>query len=189
MVSIDINSGSSKHFNSIGHARIYAIKELINLHSNKTVIYMDNDTGIRVGKGLQCMEFIDKQDQVIGYRREYWLKFNEIEPRYSYSANPINNGIIIYPVYDKRKLFVEANIQNYEKINQEVLSAYNDMQSFTKTCQDYNYNKYICNDSHECQGQTNGFIHYYLQKHYNGYDIIIDQTKRNDFNFKYLFNH
>jgi hypothetical protein len=150
-------SDSNTHFNSIGHARIFIVKELL-LETGRSVIYMDNDTGIQLASGEKCKKLMFSLEKPMGFAEEFHCTFADLIPGYVSDLRPINNGIILYPYNDFTLEFAEQNIKIYNELS--VNSIYNDMLSFTITCQDKKCLNTIYNGV-----KTPCFIHYYINKH------------------------
>jgi hypothetical protein len=151
-------SDSNAHFNTIGHARIFLVKELL-LESGRPVIYMDNDTGIQLGSGEKCVSLLMKLEKPMGFAEEFYCTFGDLIPDSESELHPINNGIVLYPCNEITLAFADQNIQIYNELS--VNSIYNDMLSFTITCQENNCQETIYNGV-----ETPYFIHYYINKHF-----------------------
>lgn len=150
-------SDSNAHFNTIGHARIFLVKELL-VDTGRPVVYMDNDTGIQLGSGEKCVSLLMKLEKPMGFTEELHCTFSDLIPELESELRPINNGIILYPYNEFTMSFADQNIKIYNELL--VNSIYNDMLSFTMVCRENN-----CLDTIYNGVETPCFIHYYINKH------------------------
>jgi hypothetical protein len=143
--------------NGIGHARIFVLKEL-RKHYKCPIVYMDNDTGISLGKGEECFEMIMQTKTIRYYALEKWITFSELYSKMGqydeligfhnkypslikHNINPRNNGIIIYGYTNNNEInnkFVDNAIlliENvYNILSRGIKSHYNDMFAFSIVC-------------------------------------------------------
>lgn len=137
---------SLKHFNYIGHSRIYLIPYLLR-KLQQPVLYMDNDTGIVISKGKTLIDYINKCTYPVGYCIEKWMPLEKLMRLYSkiklsnditYAGKVlrltdciINNGLLLYPNTETAYGFALEQINVYNYLQKTLYSHFNDMLSFT----------------------------------------------------------
>jgi hypothetical protein len=152
--------------NGIGHARVFIIDGLRKKY-RCPIVYMDNDTGIGLGKGKSCYEMIKQTKTIRGYQIEIWTSFLylytefgqlekiiEIKEKYKNTFNVdckiVNNGIIIYGYTNN--IADNNTVENaiiliqdiYRVLLSENHSHYNDMHAFSIACDMLNISDVIC---------------------------------------------
>jgi hypothetical protein len=173
-----------KHYNYIGHSRIFIVKELL-VEMNCPVIYMDNDTGIQVNCGCYCYQIIKKATLPIPYTIENWITFEKLfiqegdylniknfeneNKEINSAIHPFNNGIIIFPYNEYVINFLEDVKKNYIKLAKSFPSIYHDMFAFSITCYKFGIKEELTNFINK--NNKPNFIHYYLNK-YDYMEII-----------------
>ena len=134
------------HFNSIGHSRIFIIPSLVK-EFNVPVIYMDNDTGMRMNSAEEIYKLLDGINTPVGYCLEYWTDFNclygncgkyeelkSTEEKVSDirgEISPINNGVMIFPNTEESHRFMQEIIDVYIKLVSHFQSHFHDMFAFS----------------------------------------------------------
>jgi hypothetical protein len=173
---------SLKHFNCIGHSRIYLIPFLLK-KLQQPVLYMDNDTGIVVSKGKDIMNIIENSTIPIGYCIETWMPLDKLLRLYSkISLNGpicfnnkvlkltdyiINNGLLLYPNTEASYNFANEQINVYNYLQNTFHSHFNDMLSFTMMWHNTPHITTFINPDklHYVKSQTPPpVIHYYYYK-------------------------
>jgi hypothetical protein len=163
---MNISKSYEPFIKGIGHARIFVVDQVIKKYQC-SVVYMDNDTGIKLNSGDKCVKMIKETNIIRYYINETWTNFsylygmvglgeqlNNLHNKYPNLINPEitprNNGIIIYKFnpLDNTKLYAAIDYIKYiyHILNNNIHCHYNDMFAFSIACNNLNIDQSIASD-------------------------------------------
>lgn len=197
-----------KKHNIIGHARIFLFEKLLNKYKH-TVIYMDNDTGIRLNGNIDCLSLINQNKPFIYMKQKYPLKYiyvfdepgNRFDRKfdkfdntvqdlcYNFNITTLNNGIIIFPYNDESITVLKRIKTIYNDLIDAFPSGFHDMTALTFSFNEFDLQNCIdtFSDDYEKYGfnikDIPCFIHYFYTKYlikYNEMDIVNDFLEKEE---------
>jgi len=165
-----------KHFNDIGHARIFVIDGLLR-ETKKPVIYLDNDTVINKNAYTEVIKLVSTAIAPISCCIEQQHIFKGSVFNYTShqdgNLSPVNNGIIIYPYNDKIFDFIRDTVIVYNNLKKIKNYYFNDMFAHTIVCNRYKYLDTIsCYRPHDIPYIFHYYCYKYEKRRYNDIHLI-----------------
>ncbi len=202
-INLNITSDELKHFNFIGHARLFIIKDLI--EDNVPVLYLDNDTGLAYNSSNILNAMMNETD-FLSYSYEFhkfdnWIKvsyhktnnkeisddlYNKVvESDFGQHLNKMtfNAGALFYPSNQKSKDLINKTIDAYYLINKLIGHGFGDDQTALALAIHQIYSHYETPKFIVRHPVFNNIIHYYREKHNTNRKTVIRLLKERE-----LFN-
>lgn len=199
-INLNIVSDELKHFNFIGHARLFIIKDLI--EDGVPILYLDNDTGLEYNSS-NILNTMLTETEFLSYSYEFhkfdnWIKVSyhktngkEInEELYNSVVNSdfgehlnkmtFNAGALFYPCNNKSKELINKTIDAYYLINKLIGHGFGDDQTALALAIHQLNIKHNFFVRHPV---FNKVLHYYREKHNTNRKTVIRLLKE-----KELFN-